>query len=278
MKKETISSTVLSKTKEIHSLKAEKADVKARCKEQRKKNTELIKELQEMEQELVKSLHSKTDYWGLSEWRLVNWDGNEAIFSFFFDSLVLAISFGRPLDTELCPAQPHMEVTKVNLVSFLDETHASDFARLVHRLLFSSAHMSEWQSQCGDTNQLSQLLLTVSTRVNVARSLFEELEALECNSFDMEIFSIKVEELRVSFVFSSLPAYAKFAIIFNVTPAYPHEPMHFEFRPMIGNISDMDVKKAVEAETPGRYYLWRLVNQVYHSLLLPPQKKMFHHQ
>ncbi|MEE6508978.1 hypothetical protein FKM82_023635 [Ascaphus truei] len=221
--------------------------------------------LQEEERRLGKRMEEFT----FTEWELDEWTDDHAVFTFLYDSIELAITFGDPVDGENFIDKPCRRISSVTFESQLNEEMAPPSSILVQRLILQFIENRGCLHHSYTTQEhLPQLLLDVSLVVSRCRLLGEEVEFLMKWGAKFYLLKTEVHNTEVKFLFSSSAAFAKFELVINVSESYPTVPMSFSVVKRIGRIGHDEIS-AVLSEVPvGLCYLKRAVRHIYQKLLL----------
>ncbi|KAM5129419.1 outer kinetochore KNL1 complex subunit KNL1 [Mantella aurantiaca] len=205
----------------------------------------------------------------LAEWDMVEWTDTKATFVFLYDSLELTIMFGDEIDGEKFNNQLCRRISKIILMSQLNEEAAASSSLLVHRLILQ---FIEKKGYLHETNRMQRdipkLLLDVSLVVSRCKLLGEEVEHLMKWGAKYNIVKAQVESNEVKLLFSSSAAFAKFELCVHISEMYPTEPLSFTVLNRIGN-TDYSRIAAVIAKVPvGLWQLKRTVRSIHEHLLV----------
>ncbi|KAI1232642.1 Protein CASC5, partial [Lamprotornis superbus] len=187
-----------------------------------------------------------------TEWELMEWSEQQAVFNFLYDSVTLTVVFGPPIDGEFFAAHPSRSIISLDFESFLDEEQAPPSSCLVQKLIFQFIESrGSWQEKCPTLRYLPQALFDISLVVNRCKILGEELEFLQ----------------RVKLLFSSSLAFAKFELTLALSHDYPSAVLPFRVQTHIGNIGEKEIAAVLSRVPAGHHYLQRIVTSIYQNLL-----------
>ncbi|XP_039922209.1 kinetochore scaffold 1 isoform X1 [Hirundo rustica] len=246
---------------------------------------ELLRELSEMEAEDELDLAEmeklkKTETacleilkkYDFTEWELMEWSEQQAVFNFLYDSVTLTVVFGPPVDGEFFAARPSRSITSLDFESFLDEEQAPPSSCLVQRLIFQFIESrGSWQDKCPTLHYLPQALLDISLVVNRCKILGEELEFLQRWGAKFHLLETDIKDTEVKLLFSSSVAFAKFELTLAVSHDYPSAVLPFRVQTHIGNIGEKEVAAVLSKVPAGHHYLQRTVISIHQNLLQDPR-------
>ncbi|XP_041891573.1 kinetochore scaffold 1 isoform X1 [Corvus kubaryi] len=242
---------------------------------------ELLRELSEMDAEDERDLAEmeelkKTERvcleilkkYDFTEWELMEWSEQQAVFNFLYDSVTLTVVFGPPADGEFFAARPSRSIISLDFESFLDEEQAPPSSCLVQRLLFQFIESrGSWQEKCPTLHYLPQALFDISLVVNRCKILGEELEFLERWGAKFHLLETDVKNTEVKLVFSSSVAFAKFELSLALSHDYPSAALPFSVQTHIGNIGEKEIAAVLFSVPVGHHYLQRIVFSIHQNLL-----------
>ncbi|XP_017581772.1 PREDICTED: protein CASC5 [Corvus brachyrhynchos] len=246
---------------------------------------ELLRELSEMDAEDERDLAEmeelkKTERvcleilkkYDFTEWELMEWSEQQAVFNFLYDSVTLTVVFGPPADGEFFAARPSRSIISLDFESFLDEEQAPPSSCLVQRLLFQFIESrGSWQEKCPTLHYLPQALFDISLVVNRCKILGEELEFLERWGAKFHLLETDVKNTEVKLVFSSSVAFAKFELSLALSHDYPSAALPFSVQTHIGNIGEKEIAAVLSGVPVGHHYLQRIVFSIHQNLLQGPR-------
>ncbi|NXE01393.1 KNL1 protein, partial [Chaetorhynchus papuensis] len=227
-----------------------------------------MEELKKTERSCLEIL-KKYDF---TEWELMEWSEQQAVFNFLYDSVTLTVVFGPPADGEFFAARPSRSIISLDFESFLDEEQAPPSSCLVQRLLFQFIESrGSWQEKCPTLHYLPQALFDISLVVNRCKILGEELEFLERWGAKFHLLETDVKNTEVKLVFSSSVAFAKFELSLTLSHEYPSAALPFSVQTHIGNIREKEIAAVLSAVPVGHHYLQRIVFSIHQNLLQGPR-------
>ncbi|NWV67333.1 KNL1 protein, partial [Malurus elegans] len=207
-----------------------------------------------------------------TEWELVDWSEHQAVFNFLYDSVMLTVVFGPPIDGELFASRPSRHIISLDFESCLDEEQAPPSSCLVLRLIFQFIESrGNWQEKCPTVCYLSRALFDISLVVNRCRILGDELEFLKRWGAKFHLLETDVKDTEVKLVFSSTVAFAKFDLTLALSHDYPSAVLPFSVHTRIGNIGEKEIAPVLSSVPVGHHYLRRIVASINHNLLLGPK-------
>ncbi|NXC51750.1 KNL1 protein, partial [Aleadryas rufinucha] len=227
-----------------------------------------MEELKKTERECLEIL-KKYDF---TEWELMEWSEQQAVFNFLYDSVTLTVVFGPPADGEFFAARPSRSILSLDFESFLDEEQAPPSSCLVQRLIFQFLESrGSWQEKCPTLCYLPQALFDISLVVNRCKILGEELEFLERWGAKFHLLGTDVKDTEVKLVFSSSAAFAKFELTLALSHDYPSAALPFSVQTHIGNIGEKEIAAVLSSVPVGHHYLQRIVFSIHQKLLQGPR-------
>ncbi|XP_013916758.1 PREDICTED: protein CASC5 [Thamnophis sirtalis] len=200
------------------------------------KKQQRISEINQLQRD-VRSCQELTEKYNFSEWVIKEWNDQQAVFTFLYDSIELTVGFKRPLDDATFQNKFYWEIVSLNFETLLDETKAEPTAKLVHKLIFQFIDsQNSWQKKCSTVYQLSQILHDLSLVVNRCKLLEEEIEFLNKWGGKFYLLKTEVKDTNVSLLFSSSTPLAKFEVELSLSANYPTSPIDFTIPKCIGNL------------------------------------------
>ncbi|NXP67105.1 KNL1 protein, partial [Chloropsis cyanopogon] len=207
-----------------------------------------------------------------TEWELMEWNDQQAVFNFLYDSVTLTVVFGPPIDGEFFAARPSRSIVSLDFESFLDEEQAPPSSCLVQKLIFQFIESrGSWQKNCPKLCCLPQALFDISLVVNRCKILGEELEFLQRWGAKFHLLEANIKDTEVKLLFSSSAALAKFELTLALSHDYPSAVLPFRVQTHIGNIGEKEVAAVLSRVPAGHHYLQRIVTSVHQNLLQAPR-------
>ncbi|NXR53838.1 KNL1 protein, partial [Hippolais icterina] len=246
---------------------------------------ELLRELSEMDaedeldlaemeklQKTEKACLEILKKYDFTEWELMEWSEQQAVFNFLYDSVTLTVVFGPPVDGEFFAAHPSRSIISLDFESFLDEEQAPPSSCLVQRLIFQFIESrGRWQEKCPTLCYLPQALFDISLVVNRCKILGEELEFLQRWGAKFQLLEIDIKDTEVKLLFSSSVAFAKFELTLAVSHDYPSAVLPFRVQTHIGNIGEKEIAAVLSRVPAGHLYVQRIVTSIHQNLLQGPR-------
>ncbi|XP_036874877.2 outer kinetochore KNL1 complex subunit KNL1 isoform X1 [Manis javanica] len=208
------------------------------------------------------------DQLSLSEWDVIEWSDDQAIFTFLYDTIELTIIFGEPVVGLPFLDKACRKIVNLNFQSLLDEDKAPPSSLLVHKLIFQYIEEREsWKKKCTTQHEVHKILQEVSLVVSHCRLLGEEIEFLKRWGPNYNLMSIDVNNTELRLLFSSSAAFAKFEITLSLSAYYPSVPLPFFIQNHLGNIGQNEITAIVSKIPLEDNYLKNVVKQIYQDLL-----------
>ncbi|XP_068004618.1 kinetochore scaffold 1 isoform X2 [Melanerpes formicivorus] len=255
---------------ELESIKSQEEELERELSELEAENEQMLvrmKQLKEEEkhyQELLEKSES-------TEWDLIEWNEQQGVFSFLYDSVELTVVFEPPGGGDEFGEDPSRKIVSLSFESLLDEAAAPPSSRLVHRLIFQFiASQGCWQEKCPTLHHLPQVLRDISSVVSNCRILGDEVEFLERWGGKFKLLKTDISDTNLKLVFSSAAAFAKFQLTLSLAASYPHAPLPFTVQKLTGNVGEEEVSAVLSAVPAGLHYLRRIVSSVHQDLLRGP--------
>eukprot|EP00069_Balaena_mysticetus_P015150 bmy_09183T0 len=174
------------------------------------------------------------DHLSLSEWDVIEWSDDQAIFTFLYDTVELTITFGEPVVGLRFLDKACRKIVDLNFQSLLDEDKAPPSSLLVHNLIFQYIEQQQsWKKKCTTQHQVPKDLV------------FYRLRLLFCSS----------------------AAFAKFEITLSLSAHYPSVPLPFSIQNHLGNIGQDEIAAILSKAPLEDNYLKNVVKQIYQVLL-----------
>ncbi|NXR87354.1 KNL1 protein, partial [Hypocryptadius cinnamomeus] len=207
-----------------------------------------------------------------TEWELMEWSEQQAVFNFLYDSVTLTVVFGPPIDDEFFAARPSRSIVSLDFESFLDEEQAPPSSCLVQKLIFQFIESRGcWQKKCPKLCYLPQALFDISLVVNRCKILGEELEFLQRWGAKFQLLETDIKDTEVKLLFSSSVAFAKFELTLALSHDYPSAVLPFRVQTHIGNIGEKEIAAVLSRVPAGHHYLQRAVTSIHQNLLQGPR-------
>ncbi|NWR24841.1 KNL1 protein, partial [Emberiza fucata] len=207
-----------------------------------------------------------------TEWELMEWSEQQAVFNFLYDSVTLTVVFGPPIDDEIFAAHPSRSIMSLDFESFLDEEQAPPSSCLVQKLIFQFIESQGcWQKKCPKLCYLPQALFDISLVVNRCRILGDELEFLQRWGAKFQLLETDIKDTEVKLLFSSSVAFAKFELTLAVSHDYPCAVLPFRVQTHIGDIGEKEIAAVLSRVPAGHHYLQRAVTSIHQNLLQGPR-------
>uniref|UniRef100_A0A8C7BRN9 Kinetochore scaffold 1 n=1 Tax=Neovison vison TaxID=452646 RepID=A0A8C7BRN9_NEOVI len=216
------------------------------------------------------------DQLSLSEWEVIEWSDDQAVFTFLYDTIELTITFGETVVGLPFLDKAYRKIVDLNFQSLLDEDQAPPSSRLVHKLIFQYIEEQEsWKKKCTTQHQVPKMLQEVSLVVSHCRLLGEEIEFLKRWGPNYNLMNIDVTNTELRLLFSSSTAFAKFEITLPLSVHFPTVPLPFSIQNHLGNIGQDEITAILSKVPLEDNYLKNVVKQIYQDLL---QDCHFYHQ
>uniref|UniRef100_A0A8C4MDB5 Kinetochore scaffold 1 n=1 Tax=Equus asinus asinus TaxID=83772 RepID=A0A8C4MDB5_EQUAS len=208
------------------------------------------------------------DQLSLSEWDVIEWSDDQAVFTFLYDTIELTITFGEPVVGLSFLGNAHRKIVDLNFQFLLDEDKAPPSSLLVHKLIFQYIEEQEsWKKKCTTQHQVPKMLQEISLVVSHCRLLGEEIEFLKRWGPNYNLMNIDVNNTELRLLFSSSAAFSKFEITLSLSAHYPSVPLTFSIQNHIGNIGQNEITTILSKVPLEDNYLKNVVKQVYRDLL-----------
>ncbi|KAM5235441.1 outer kinetochore KNL1 complex subunit KNL1 [Ctenodactylus gundi] len=253
--------------KDLEQLKTQEEELQRRLLELEAQKEQTLAQINFMQKQ-TRGTEELLDQLRLSEWDVIEWSDEQAVFTFVYDTIELTITFG-----ELTVGLPFLEeacrtIANLNFQSLLDEDKAPSSSILVHKLIFQYIEEQEsWKKKCTTQHQIPKMLQELSLVVRNCRLLGEEIVFLKRWGPNYNLMDIVVTNTELTLLFSSSVAFAKFEITLSLSSHYPLVPLPFTFQSLIGSIGQDEVSTIVSKVPLEDNYLKNLVKQIYEDLL-----------
>ncbi|XP_050192812.1 kinetochore scaffold 1 [Myiozetetes cayanensis] len=165
--------------KELESLRAQEEELQRELSEMETEDEQMLVQMDELKK-AEKSCREILEKYDFTEWEIVEWSEQQAVFHFLYDSVELTVVFGPPIDGDDFGVDPSRTIVSLNFECFLDVEQAPPSSCLVQRLIFQFIEsQGSWQEKCPTLHYLPQVLHDISLVVNRCKILGEEMEFLE---------------------------------------------------------------------------------------------------
>ncbi|KAF4017305.1 hypothetical protein G4228_008619, partial [Cervus hanglu yarkandensis] len=182
---EELNSEVRAAEKELEQLKTEEEKLQRDFLELEIQKEQILAQL-DFVQKQTKRTEELLDQLSLSEWDVIEWSDNQAVFTFLYDTIELIITFGEPVEDKAPPS-----------------------SLLVHNLIFQYIEQQEsWKKTCTTQHQLPKMLQEISLVVSHCKLLGEEIEFLKRWGPNYNLISINVnntDQDEVTAILSKVP-------------------------------------------------------------------------
>ncbi|XP_038186983.1 LOW QUALITY PROTEIN: kinetochore scaffold 1 [Arvicola amphibius] len=253
--------------KELEQLKTEEEELQRKFLEVETQKMQTLAQI-EFIKEQTKKTEELLDQPSLSEWDVIEWSDDQAVFTFVYDTIELTITFGEPVVGLPFLDKPYRKIDELNFQSMLDEHKAPPSSLLVHKLIFQYIEEQEsWKKKCTTQHQVPQMLQELSLVVNHCRLLGEEIEFLKRWGPNYSLMDINVNNIELRLLFSSTAAFAKFEITLFLSAQYPFVPLPFAIHNHLGNTSHDEIAAIISKVPLEDNYLKNVVKQIYQHLL-----------
>ncbi|KFP71962.1 Protein CASC5, partial [Acanthisitta chloris] len=256
---------------ELESLKAQEEELQRELSEMEAEDEQMLVQMEEFKQ-TEKSCRELLEKYDFTEWEITEWNEQQAVFDFLYDSVELTVVFGPPIDGDDFGEDLSRTIVSLNFESFLDEEQAPPSSCLVHRLIFLFIEsQGNWQEKCPTLYYLPQVLHDISLVVSRCKSLGEEVEFLERWGGKFNLLKTEIKDTEVKLLFSASAAFAKFELSLPLSASYPSAPLPFSVQTRIGNIGEKEVSAVLSSVPVGHRYLRRIVTSIHQNLLQNPR-------
>ncbi|XP_057580228.1 kinetochore scaffold 1 isoform X2 [Hippopotamus amphibius kiboko] len=208
------------------------------------------------------------DQLSMSEWDVIEWSDDQAVFTFLYDTVELTITFGEPVVGLPFLDKAYRKIVDLNFQSLLDEDKAPPSSLLVHNLIFQYIEQQEsWKKKCTTQHQVPKMLQEISLVVSHCKLLGEEIEFLKRWGPNYNLMNMDVNNTELRLLFSSSAAFAKFEITLSLSAHYPSVPLPFSVQNHLGNIGQDEIAAIISKAPLEDNYLKNVVKQIYRDLL-----------
>ncbi|XP_042636826.1 kinetochore scaffold 1 [Orycteropus afer afer] len=208
------------------------------------------------------------DQLSLSEWDVIEWSDDQAVFTFLYDTIELTITFGEAEVGLPFLNKDYRKIADLNFQSVLDEDKAPPSSLLVHKLIFQYIkEQDSWKKKCTTQHQVPKMLQEISLVVSHCRLLGEEIEFLKRWGPNYNLMNIDVNNTELRLLFSSSAAFAKFEIMLSLSAQYPSVPLPFSIQNHLGNIGQDEIAAILFNVPLEDNYLKNVVKHISQDLL-----------
>nr|XP_034351273.1 kinetochore scaffold 1 [Arvicanthis niloticus] len=253
--------------KELEQLKTEEEELQRKFLEVETQKKQALAQIEFIKEQTAKT-EELLDQLSLSEWDVIEWSDDQAVFTFVYDSIELIITFGEPLDGLPFLDKANRKINELSFQSLLDEDKAPSSSILVHKLIFQYIEEQEsWKKKCTTQHQVPQMLQELSLVVNRCRLLGEEIEFLKRWGPNYSLLHISVTNTELRLLFSSSAAFAKFEITLSPSAHYPLVPIPFTIQNHLGKTGHDEISAVISKVPLEENYLKNVVKQIHQDLL-----------
>nr|XP_028706583.1 kinetochore scaffold 1 isoform X2 [Macaca mulatta] len=252
--------------KELEQLKTEEEELQRNLLELEVQKEQTLAQIDFMQKQRNRT-EELLDQLSLSEWDVVEWSDDQAVFTFVYDTVQLTITFEESVVGLPFLDKRYRKIVDVNFQSLLDEDQAPPSSLLVHKLIFQYVEEKEsWKKTCRTQHQVPKMLEEFSLVVHHCRLLGEEIEYLKRWGPNYNLMNIDVNNTELRLLFSSSAAFAKFEITLSLSAYYPSVPLPSTIQNHIGNTSQDDIAAILSKVPLENNYLKNVVKQIYQDL------------
>ncbi|XP_010012059.1 PREDICTED: protein CASC5, partial [Nestor notabilis] len=256
---------------ELENLKAQEEELQRELSELETENEQMLVEMNQLKKK-EKTFQEILERYDFTEWQITEWNEQQAVFSFLYDSIELTVVFGPPIDGDVFGEDPSRKIVSLNFESFLDEEKAPPSSCLVQRLIFQFIDSRGcWQEKFPTLYYLPQALHDISLVVNRCKILGEEMDFLERWGGKFNLLKTEISDTKVKLLFSASKVFAKFGLTLSLSATYPSTPLPFTVQIQVGNIGEEQISAVVSEVPVGYRYLRRIVSSIHQSLLQDPR-------
>ncbi|XP_069317604.1 kinetochore scaffold 1 [Eulemur rufifrons] len=253
--------------KELEQLKTEEEELQRNLLELEVQKKQILTQIDCLQKQ-TKRTEELLDQLSLSEWEVIEWSDDQAVFTFVYDTVELTITFGESVVGFCFLEKPDRKIVDMNFQSLLDEDKAPPSSLLVHKLIFQYIEEQEsWKKKCTIQHEIPKMLQELSLAVNHCRLLGEEIEFLKRWGPNYNLMNIDVNNTELRLLFCSSAAFAKFEITLSLSAHYPSVPLPFTVQNHLGNIGQDEIATILSKVPREDNYLKNVVKQIYQDLL-----------
>ncbi|OWK09395.1 hypothetical protein Celaphus_00006375 [Cervus elaphus hippelaphus] len=235
---EELNSEVRAAEKELEQLKTEEEKLQRDFLELEIQKEQILAQL-DFVQKQTKRTEELLDQLSLSEWDVIEWSDNQAVFTFLYDTIELIITFGEPVVGLPFLDKAYRKIVDLNFQSLI--------LCSLYMMIYVFENQESWKKTCTTQHQLPKMLQEISLVVSHCKLLGEEIE--------------------LKLLFSSSAAFAKFEITLSLSAHYPSVPLPFSIQNHLGNIGQDEVTAILSKVPLEDNYLKNVVKQIYRDLL-----------
>ncbi|NXW43205.1 KNL1 protein, partial [Nyctiprogne leucopyga] len=253
---------------ELESLKAQEEELQRELSELETQNEQMLAEINQLK-EKEENCQELLESYEVTEWEIIEWSEQRAVFSFLCDSIELTVVFGPPIDGDVFGEDPSRKIVSLNFESLLDEEKAPPSSCLVQRLIFQFIDSQGcWLEKCPILYYLPQVMSQESLLCSGScRWLEIYLEKTQIVLVLVQFHLIP----KVKLLFSASAAFAKFELTLSLSANYPAASLPFTVQKQIGNIGEEEISGVLSSVPTGHHYLRRTVSSIHQSLLQDPR-------
>ncbi|XP_042798330.1 kinetochore scaffold 1 [Panthera leo] len=253
--------------KELEQLKTEEEELQRNLLELEVQKEQTLAQI-DFVQKQTNRTEELLDQLSVSEWEVIEWSDDQAVFTFLYDTIELTITFGEPAVGLPFLDKAFRKIVDLNFQSLLDEDKAPPSSLLVHKLIFQYIEKQEsWKKKCKTQHEVPKMLQEISLVVSHCRLLGEEIEFLKRWGPNYNLMNIDVTNTELRLLFSSSAAFAKFEITLPLSVHFPTVRLPFSIQNHIGNIGQDEITAILSKVPLEDNYLKNVVKQIYQDLL-----------
>lgn len=254
--------------KELEQLNTEEEELQRKILEVETQKTQTLVQIEFIKEQTTKTEELLDNQLSLSEWDIVEWSDDQAVFTFVYKTIKLIITFGEPLVGLPFLDKANRKINELSFQSLLDEDKASPSSLLVHKLIFQYIEEQEsWKKKCTSQHQVAQMLQELSLVVNHCRLLGEEIEFLKRWGPNYSLMHVNVNNTELKLLFSSSAAFAKFEITLSLSAHYPLVPLPFTIQNHLGKTGHDEIAAVISTVPLEENHLKNVVKKIYQYLL-----------
>ncbi|KAM6181086.1 outer kinetochore KNL1 complex subunit KNL1 [Erethizon dorsatum] len=265
--KEVWDSEMRAAERDLEQLKTEEEELQRKLLELEVQKEQTLAQVDFMQKQINRT-EELLDHLSLAEWEVIEWNDDQAVFTFVYDTIELTITFGEPVVGVPFLEKADRKIADLNFQSLLDEDKAPSSSLLVHKLIFQYIEEQEsWKKKCTTQHQVPKMLQELSLVVSHCRLLGEEIEFLKRWGPNYNLMDIYVNNTELRLLFSSSVAFAKFEITLSLSAHYPLVPLPFTIRNHLGNTGQDEIASIISKVPLEDNYLKNVVKQISQDLL-----------
>ncbi|XP_063106350.1 kinetochore scaffold 1 isoform X2 [Cavia porcellus] len=253
--------------RDLEQLKTEEEELQRKLLEVEAQKEQTLSQIDFMQKQINRT-EELLDHLSLSEWEVIEWSDDQAVFTFVYDTIELTITFGEPVAGVPFLEKTDRKIADLNFQSLLDEVKAPSSSLLVHQLIFQYIEEQEsWKKKCTTQHQVPKMLQELSLVVSHCRLLGEEIEFLKRWGPNYNLMDIYVNNTELRLLFSSSVAFAKFEITLSLSANYPLVPLPFTIQNHLGNTGQDEIASIISKVPLEDNYLKNVVKRISQDLL-----------